>query len=547
MNSVAGSSRATTSLWGRVLVTPQLPSLPLRWWASSALSLAAGFLLGLAFQPYGLWFTAPLGVGLLCWLTRQRRARRAVWSGFLAGVGLLGLTVSWEYVVGWWMPLLLVPFLALWTALTGLVQHWVQRLRGWPLWAAAAWTLAEALGQRLPFGGFAWSRLAFTTPDQPLGGWLWVLGAAGTGWLVALVGCLLLAAADAFVASRARPAGGRAVVLVRGVSALLAVALVFGTGALLAAAPGPVRQTGSISVAVVQGDVDGSAGPHSIGYARSVTDNHLSETIMAMARARTGLDPMPDFVLWPENSTDMDPNDDPETGQLIDMAQQLAGRPLFVGAVTDGPGEDGRQTTGLWWTAQGETARYAKRNAVPFGEFTPMKDLVFAIAPMAREVGRQTVSGSAPGVISGALNGGGSVRVGDIICYELAFDSTVYDTERHGAQLITVQSNNSTYTGTMQPHQQFAITRVRAMEMRREIVIATTNSFSGLVDGRGKVLARSAEASSYSRTFTVPLSSGSTPAVTVGLVFELVASVLAGLTALLGALAAHRQRRSLQG
>ena len=538
-------SAARTSPWGVLLVSARRRPVTLPWWISTLLSALAGALVGLAFQPYGLWFTAPFGVALLCWLTRQRRARRAAWSGFVAGLVMLALTVSWEYVVGWWMPLLLVPFLSLWTLLTGVVQHLVQRVRGWPLWAAGAWTLAEALGQRIPFGGFAWSRLGFTTPDQPLGGWLWVIGVTGVGWLVALVGTLLLAAFDGFAAWRHAdlPGTGSALSrrpLGRGLAALTATALLFGSGALLARAPGPISAQGSISVATVQGDVDGSAGPHTMGYARSVTDNHLSETIMAMARARTGVDPMPDFVLWPENSTDMDPNDDPQTAQILDDAQLIAGRPMFVGAVTDGPGEDGRQTTGLWWTEQGETARYAKRNAVPFGEFTPMKKLVFALVPMAREVGRQTVEGTSPGVIDGQLNGGRTVRVGDIICYELAFDSTVYDTERHGAQVITVQSNNSTYTGTMQPLQQFAITRVRAMEMRREIVVATTNSFSGLIDGRGRVLARSAEASAYSQTFTVPLRSGTTPAMWVGPAIELVISILTALAGVIGAVGARR-------
>ena len=89
--------------------------------SSTLLSLAAGVLLALAFQPYGLWFTAPGGVGLLCWLSRQGRLRHAVG------------TVGFEYVVDWWLPLLLVPVLALWVGLVAAVQHLVQRLRLWPL------------------------------------------------------------------------------------------------------------------------------------------------------------------------------------------------------------------------------------------------------------------------------------------------------------------------------------------------------------------------------------------------------------------------------
>ena len=56
-----------------------------------------------------------------------------------------------------------------------------------------------------------------------------------------------------------------------------------------------------------------------------------------------------------------------------------------------------------------------------------------------------------------------------------------------------VQSNNATYGGTGQIEQQFAITRARAMEARREIAVATTNSVSGFIDRDGRVVRRTAE------------------------------------------------------
>ncbi|WP_316667738.1 apolipoprotein N-acyltransferase [uncultured Propionibacterium sp.] len=496
------------------------------WWASTLLSLAAGTLLGSSYQPYGLWFAAPLGVGLLCWLSRQPRMRRVVWTGFAAGLVLYAMTVSFEYVVDWWLPLLLVPVLALWVVLTAVLQHFAQYLRLWPVWSAAAWIAAEAGAQRFPLGGFAWDRLGFTTADAPLGGYLWVLGTAGTGFAVALVGTGLLAAVDA-----ARAAGHR---LGRTTAVLVPVALIITGGGALRAVPVQDPDQGEVTIAVVQGDVDGSAGPRTSGYARSVTNNHVSETIMAMARARTGIDPAPDLVLWPENSTDMDPNSDQRTRELIERAQAIAGVPILVGAVTDGPGTDERQTTALWWTADGETDRYAKRNAVPFGEYTPMKDLVFRLVPMARQVGRQTVPGAEPGVIEGDLDDGRRLSVGDMICYELAFDSTVYDTERYGGQVMTVQSNNATYSGTAQPLQQFTITRIRAMEMRREIVVSTTSSYSGMIGADGRVIARSTPDTAYARSFITPIRSGTTPAMTAGPVLELVGAVLAATSAIAG-------------
>lgn len=504
---------------------------------ASLLAAAAGALLTLGFQPYGLWPTTIVGVALFAWLAGQARIRRVAWCGFVAGLVLYAMTVSFQGVVAWWLPVLMVPVLACWLLLTAVAQHFVQFLRAWPLWSASVWTLAEALSARFPFGGFAWDRLAFTLADQPLGGYLWVVGAAGAGWLTALTGCLLVVAARAVITRG--PLWRR-----RGVSAVVTVALLMAGGAILKAVP-TAESPRSVTVGVVQGNVDGSAGPHTMGYARSVTDNHLSETIMTMARARTGIDPMPDFLAWPENSTDMDPNDDEETRALIADAQALAARPILVGAVTLGPGADGRQTTGMWWGDSGETARYAKRNAVPFGEFTPMKNLVFAIAPMAREVGRQTIPGTGPGVISGTLDDGQTIQVGDIICYELAFDPTVYDTVRAGAQVIVVQSNNATYSGTMQPRQQFAITRVRAMEMRRELVVSTTSSLSGLIDGRGQVITHSQEDTAWTQSLTVPLRSGVSAGVRIGPVIEVGASVLAGLAAMAGMALAYRARRRL--
>ncbi|MDK9670057.1 apolipoprotein N-acyltransferase [Propionibacterium freudenreichii] len=532
---VAAGSPVALRGWSRLLRGDHAP-VRLHWALASLLSLVAGALLALGFQPFGLWPTTVVGIALLSWLSDQARARRVAWCGLLAGLALYSMTVSFQAVVAWWLPVLMVPVLACWVLLTALGQHYVQFLRAWPLWSASIWTLVEALSARFPFGGFAWDRLAFTLPDQPLGGYLWLVGAAGAGWLLALSGCLVVVVVRAVVAR-----GGRW--LPRMAAGIAAMGLLAAGGAVLSAVPATTGAGRGVTVGVVQGNVDGSAGPHTMGYARSVTDNHLSETIMAMARARTGLDAMPDFLAWPENSTDMDPNQDEETHQLIADAQAIAARPILVGAVTLEPGDDGRQTAGLWWDASGETARYAKRNAVPFGEFTPLKDLVFAIAPMAREVGRQTIPGTAPGVITGTLPDGSSVRVGDIICYELAFDSTVYDTVRHGAEVVVVQSNNATYAGTMQPRQQFAITRVRAMEMRREVVVSTTSSLSGLIDARGRVVEHSQEDTAWARTFTVPTRQGVSAGVSTGPAFEAIACAVAAVAVVAGLVAPRRARR----
>ncbi|MFB9619214.1 apolipoprotein N-acyltransferase [Brooklawnia cerclae] len=503
-----------------------MPALPPRWKQPAVLlaALAAGWVMGLSFAPVGWWPLAITGVASLVWLSRLPSTGRGTGLvGYLFGIGLFTPTVSYVAVMGWWVGVLIVAAMSLWTLGLAVANRRVQRLRAWPLWVACTWSLAEFCWSRFPFGGFGWDRLAFTTPDQPMGGYLHLVGAAGTGFLVALAGALLAALAQPG-ARRVRRAG-----LAGGIVAILLV------GGVLRLVPIPETDDDqTVAVGVVQGNVDGSAGPRTMGYARSVTNNHLSETITLLARARTGVDPMPDVVLWPENSTDLDPRYDEDTRWAVDTAAKLADRPILVGAVMEGPGEGERQTSSLWWEAgEGIQARYDKQNAVPFGEFTPLKSLVFALVPMARGVGSQTVEGDEPGAIDVTV-AGRQVTVGPIICYELAFDQTVYETTTNGAQLIAVQSNNATYTGTNQPLQQFQITRVRAMEMGREIVVATTSSFSGLIAADGSVLARSEEATAAAQTFVVSLSDTVTPGVRIGPWFELVAALAGLVTAILG-------------
>jgi apolipoprotein N-acyltransferase len=155
------------------------------------------------------------------------------------------------------------------------------------------------------------------------------------------------------------------------------------------------------------------------------------------------------------------------------------------------------------------------------------------------------VPGTGPGVLDGRLSDGRTVRVGDVICFELAYDATVHEAVR-GGEVLVVQSNNATYLGTAQIRQQFAITRVRAMEARREIVVATTNAVSGYIDRDGRVLDRTQEGTAASNSYRVPLRSTLTPAVRLARAYDLVIVGLA-LGALAAALVVRRLRRTPDG
>ncbi|MFT3886730.1 MAG: apolipoprotein N-acyltransferase [Arachnia sp.] len=483
------------------------------------LAIVVGLLVGAGQAPMGLWSLTMVGVAAFTWLMAGRRPGRAFGLGYLAGLAANTLTVSWISVLGVWVGVALIGFLSLWWGLLGLALSRITRLRAWYVLAPAAWVAMEFAAGKVPFGGFSWARLGYTAIDQPLSGWYAWVGVAGVSYLVALLSHLvLLAAVDSAVRLRAFAFAG-APVAIGGLLNLIPIA----------------TPTEHVTVAMVQPNVN-RAEKGTASYARSVTNNALSETIHAVAEARAAGTQL-SFVLWPENATDVDPITDAETRELVDTAATIAGVPIFVGAVTDGPVPDSRQTTSLWWdptTGPGEA--YHKRDLVPFGEWIPFREVLLPRLPILEQIGRQSIPGDGPGVVSGPVAGFPGLKVGTIICFELAYDETSYDVARHGAQIVVSQSNTNTYGGTFQVHQQLTINRVRAMELGREVAASTLNSVSSLIDAKGRVVDPTTEFTADTRIFEMGLRDNVNASVYVAPALSWAALVVTLVAAVAGAL-----------
>ena len=487
-----------------MLIRPALPVL-----VTLPLAVVVGLLVGAGQAPMGLWPLTIAGVAVFTWLMTGLRKRAAFGLGYVAGLAANTLTVSWISVLGVWVGVALIAFLSLWWGLLGLALSRITRLRAWPLLAPAAWVAMEFAAGKVPFGGFSWARLGYTAVDQPLSGWYAWVGVAGVSYLVALVAHLLLLAVVKWAAAAktavANPAADEAAVKNRtaAVTAIAFAIVPVVAGGLLNLVP-IADPTEHVTVAMVQPNVN-RVEKGTGSYARSVTNNALSETIYAVAEARAAGTRV-SFVLWPENATDVDPILDAETRGLVETAAAIADIPIFVGAVTEGPVPDSRQTTSLWWDPEtGPGEAYHKRDLVPFGEWIPFRDFLLPRMPILKQIGRQSIPGEEPGVITGPVEGFPDLQVGTIICFELAYDDTSYDVVRHGAQIVVSQSNTNTYGGTFQVHQQLTINRVRAMELGREIAASTLNSVSSLIDAKGRVVDPTAEFTADTRTFEMGL------------------------------------------
>jgi apolipoprotein N-acyltransferase len=84
------------------------------------------------------------------------------------------------------------------------------------------------------------------------------------------------------------------------------------------------------------------------------------------------------------------------------------------------------------------------------------------------------------------------VRLGDLICFEVVYDGLTSDVVDDGAGMLVVQTNNATFGYTDESEQQLALSRLRAVEHGRSVVIAATSGISAVVAPDGSVV-RSSE------------------------------------------------------
>ena len=457
----------------------------------------AGLLLCISFPPIGWWWSAVPALGLLSWVLVEARTTPA--GGF--GYGLLFGLAFYIPLLPWISGLVgPVPWLALsamealFPALFGLFAVAVRRLPGWPLWFALVWSLQEWLKSSVPFGGFPWGVVGFGQANGPFLSLAQLGGVPLLSFAIALLGTSLCALALEIVrwyrhsgADKAAGHPGLPAVVLPGIcifAVLLSTALV---------AP-RVRQAGigagnepSITVAAVQGNVP-RLGLEFNSQRRAVLDNHVQETVQLAEDVRAGRAQQPQFVIWPENSSDIDPMTNADAAQQIAVAARAVGAPILVGAVIARPDWTPDNPTAsnsvvVWDPVSGPGERHDKQIVQPFGEYLPWRSFFRRLSSYADRAG-YFVPGGGTGVVHAA-----GVPIGVATCWEVIFDRALRESVRNGAQVLAVPTNNATFDQNMS-EQQLAFAKVRAVEHDRYLVVAGTTGISAVIAPDGHEISR---------------------------------------------------------
>jgi apolipoprotein N-acyltransferase len=467
-----------------------------RW--ALPVALAGGLATYAAFPPVGAWPLAVAGPALLVVALTGRSLRSSFGCGLAFGLAMFLPLLYWLVNEAWYAWFALSVALAVIFAGLAVGQRMLLRLPCWPLAVAGWWVAAEGVRDRWPYA-FPWGRLAMSQSAAPDVRWVAVGGVPFLTFLIALTGAMIARAALRVLARPGRgepkPLGpgaagwaGRAGRAGSGAGRAWLAAVVT-AGLVLAGGLLPTDPTGgapTTDVAAIQGNVPRARNLPQQLNDTVVTQNHADATLALAAEVKAGRAAAPALVIWPENSTDLDPYEYPSIYSEVAAAVAAVGRPILVGEVLQNPERNVGQ---LWVPGRGPTTMYVKRQLVPFGEYIPFRSLLSRISSLPS---LQPVNFT-PGH-SAVVFGVGAIRLGDVICYEVGFDALVRSEVTAGANLLAVQSNDTDFEidGQLgETEQQTAMARIRAVESDRAVVYAATTGESTIIAPDGAVIARS--------------------------------------------------------
>jgi apolipoprotein N-acyltransferase len=343
------------------------------------------------------------------------------------------------------------------------------------------WVAAEWLRGTL-FGGFPWVPLGSSQATVlPVAQLASVAGGSGISFLIALVGTA--AAAVALTRRRAHLVGAGGVVLL--------LALVCLAGARRMASQSLTASGTPMRVGLVQGNIPQDQ-KWDDRYRDAIIERYvgLSRNVIAGGAQ---------VVVWPEASTPFFLNREGALSAPIRNLAASARTPFVIG--TDEAEGSAIFNAASVIRADGEPGPvYKKIHLVPFGEFVPLKKVLFFIGPLV-----QAVSDFTPGTDATALDLGNGLRAGVAICYESTYPALTRDFVNNGANLLVVITNDAWFGNSSAAYQHYEMGVMRAIEDGRYLVRAANTGITAAVDPYGRVLTRAGMFDALSVTADVRL------------------------------------------
>jgi len=462
----------------------------LRTYWPAALS---GVLLVLSFPRFDLFPLAWVALVPLLVSLWDRSAREAFLCGLVTGILYFFGTLYWIYhsinhygsvplIPSFALVLLLSFYLSLYPAFFALLFSRKIRSTRLPalLLAPVFWVSLEFM-RSYALTGFPWSSLGYSQYRFLYGiQFADITGIYGVSFLVAAVNG---AVADYFISRRRlseMPLFPPRQILV----SYLVLAVVLTGGLSYSFLRLHQNRPGhDVRVSVVQGNIE-----QNMKWDRAYQDQVVStyEKLTASTLTQT-----PSLIIWPETALPFMFGDEARSSDLVAFQRQLNAYLLFGSVLVKNPSSDGRPAaltnSALLLDKNGNLSyAYDKIHLVPFGEYVPLRGLLFFVDKLAEGIGdyvpgdkyikAQTVFGS----------------FGTFICYEIIFPGLVRKFYSRDGDFIVTITNDAWFGRTAGPYQHFSMAVFRAIENRKPVVRAANTGISGFIDSSGRIMKASA-------------------------------------------------------
>ena len=445
----------------------------------------SGTLVALGFEPFGYWYLMPFGIAIWWSSVHQRKLSEYISISFIFFIIFWLIHINWIIAVGFDAYIGLTIIMTVLYTIVSFFMFLFKDSKFAFIWYAFSYLVFDSVLEFLPFGGFPWGKLSYSSADAfwskylPFGGNI-------------LVDLLILLTASFIIYVFQFILKKKYIKIIILISP--AIILVITTYIYL---PETIESSiNTIDVAIIQGNVPRS-GLNFNAQKEAVFNYHLNETEKFLSSLNKQQITKLTYVAWPENSIDVDPyknnNVDQSIQKLVDKYQIK----LIAGAVLN-DGNNYRNSLIIWQNGVDSKEIYSKQKLVPFGEYLPYRKLISKFNSKFSLISADFSPGDVNTIID--ING---VKFTPLICFEVVWSDNLNKAVIDGATFISVHTNNATYAFTSQVAQQFEISRIRAKETGREVLVSATTGLSAHIDINGKILWQSDEFVSVSKIVNI--------------------------------------------
>ena len=471
-----------------------------------------GILHPLCFPYFDLGWLAWVFLVPLHWGLRGLSAGKSFGYGWMSGTIAFAGTIPWvitamnqfgqvPIIISSLLMLLLATYLGLFIGFYAWgFTHLYARNPGW-LWLSAPslWVSLEYL-RTYAFSGFPWTLLGYSQYQ-----WLSIIqvsdiaGVYGVSFLLVLGNVIITVVLCWFWERKGQPSSSLPWQPALAFLGIISTSLAYGQwqisqqSRLDESAP-------SLSLGLVQAN---------ISQDKKWDNSYIDETLRRYTALSNQTGKNLDLLIWPEAATPFFFEKELAYQKIVLAVLKDTQSPLLFGSPTLRFEQSGTpyllNSAYMLSPEKLLTGRYDKRHLVPFGEYIPLKSILFFLEKLVVGIG-DFKPGKGPMTLA-LPNSAETIQASLAvpICFEIIFPNLVRQMAKEGANFLVTLTNDAWFGNSSAPYQHFSMAVFRAVENHLAIARVANTGISGFINPNGRIESKTPIFTQQAMTGTIPL------------------------------------------